>query len=463
MADDEKAKLYRELVRGADDLAVLERMRVNGFWPRGQSVPQDPPDERRERAELERALAKMRADGGAALEDPQKLLAEFRKRRWEESKRVRAEKRRLRDEALRKKREAWEQHRRTQIVYLGVGVSAGLVDTSSAGVERLREKGLPALTSGNDLAMMLGVPLATLRWLCFHRRGAALVHYHRFAIPKKTGGTRAISAPKPRLAKAQRWVWKNILEKIEPSAEAHGFVKKRSTVSNATPHVARRVVLNLDLKDFFPTVTFRRVKGLFQSFGYNEHVATVLGLLCTEPPRVLTEFDGRTLYVALGQRVLPQGACTSPAITNILCRHLDARLLGLGKRHGCSYTRYADDLTFSGDAPRVLGRLLRSTRSILAEEGFVEQTTKTKVMHRACRQEVTGLSVNERVGIPRKYARTLQAILYNCARNGMASQNRENHPAFASHLRGHVEYLCSVDPAKAERFRELLARALGQP
>src|SRR5207247_6023375 len=126
----------------------------------------------------------------------------------------------------------------------------------------------------------------------------------------------------------------------------------------------------------------------------SEHVATVLGLLCTEPPRVAAEVDGKVYHVALGERVLPQGACTSPAITNALCRRLDRRLAGLAKRHGFTYTRYADDLTFSGDNGRAVGRLLRSVRSILEAEGFTEDPRKTKGMRRAGRQEVTGVSGN---------------------------------------------------------------------
>src|SRR5204863_102450 len=160
---------------------------------------------------------------------------------------------------------------------------------------------------------------------------------------------RYISAPKPALAQAQRWLFVNILSRLEVEAPAHGFVPCCSIVTNAAPHTGRKIVINLDLKDFFPSITFRRVKGLFEKLGYSEHVATVLALLSTEPPRVATELDGKVYHVALGQRVLLQGACTSPAITNALCRRLDRRLSGLAKRHGFAYTRYADDLTFSGD------------------------------------------------------------------------------------------------------------------
>ena len=219
----------------------------------------------------------------------------------------------------------------------------------------------------------------------------------------------------------------------------------------------------MDLKEFFPSITFRRVKGLFQKLGYSQHVATVLGLLCTEPPRVAAELDGKVYHVALGQRVLPQGASTSPAITNAICRRLDRRLTALAARHGYTFTRYADDLTFSGDDPRPVGRLLRSVRSILETEGLTEHPRKTKVMRRSRRQEVTGLTVNVRPTVSRKDIRELRAILHNAAKHGLASQNRESHPDFAAYLTGRVEFVCMVDPTRAPVFRAWLARALDQP
>ena len=159
--------------------------------------------------------------------------------------------------------------------------------------------------------------------------------------------------------------------------------------------------------------------------------------------------DGKTYHVALGPACCPQGACTSPAITNALCRKLDRRLDGLARRHGFAYTRYADDLTFSGDTPRSVGRLLRSVRSIVQAEGLTEHPRKTRVMRRGGRQEVTGLTVNDRPKVSREELRTLRAILHNAARLGLESQNRDGLPDFAAHLRGRVEYACMVDPDRA--------------
>ncbi len=460
MAESEKARLYREIVEHTDAQTLAARMRLHGFWPEWQPLPEDPPAEAAERARIEAEIAQLRK-ASSLVKNPHKALAAERKRRWEESKQRRAANKTKRAAERKERREAYEAFRKENVVHVGAGYSAGLQNTTGA-VLSLSNRGLPVLHDGKDLAEQLGITLGALRWLTYHRRGATVVHYHRFEINKKTGGVRCISAPKAALARAQRWVLDHILSKLEVEPEAHGFVPGRSIVSNAAPHAGRAVVVNLDLKDFFPGITFRRVKGLFQALGYSEHVATVLGLLCTEPPRVKAEVDGKVYHVALGERVLPQGACTSPAITNALCRRLDRRLSGLAARHGYTYTRYADDLTFSGDNGRAVGRVLRSVRSILQAEGFTEHPRKTKVMRRARRQEVTGVTVNARPTVSRKEVRRLRAILHNAARDGLEKQNRDGRPNFAAYLRGRVEFVCMVDPRQAEVLRPALARALAK-
>lgn len=458
---DEKSKLYKQLVAGANDAAVLERMRVNGFWPQDQGLPTDPAAEAAERARVESELRKLHALAAGTV-DPEKALAEERRRRWEASKQRRKDSKAKRAAAAKARREAYAAHRKGHLVHLGEGVSAGLEGLASDAA-KLQSKGLPVLHSGSDLAMVLALSLAQLRWLTYHRRGAAVVHYRRYEIPKKSGGVRRISAPKPCLAAAQRWVLKNVLEKLETAPPAHGFVKHRSVVTGASPHVGRAVVLNLDLKDFFPSITWRRVKGLFVKLGYGEHVATVLSLLCTEPPRVATTLDGKTWHVALGERVLPQGACTSPAITNALCKRLDARLAGLARRFGCGYTRYADDLTFASPTGRDVNALQWSVRQVIAAEGLADNPAKTRVMRASQRQEVTGLVVNAKLTVTREYYKTLRAVLCNCARHGLASQNRDGHPDFAAQLRGKVEFVASVDPARGAKLQGALAAALAKP
>jgi retron-type reverse transcriptase len=215
------------------------------------------------------------------------------------------------------------------------------------------------------------------------------------------------------------------------------------------------VVVNLDLADFFPSIAFPRVKGLFRSFGYGEHAATIFALLCTEPDVTRVAIDGRTYHVATSPRHLPQGAPTSPAITNLLCRRLDRRLGGVAARNGFRYTRYADDLTFStaagSDAP--IARLLARVRWVLRKEGFVEHPDKTRVLRRGRRQEVTGLVVNDKLGVPRATLRRFRALLHQIDRQGPAGKAWGAGRDLWASLQGFVRFVRMVDPARAARLQ----------
>ncbi|MBZ0121954.1 MAG: RNA-directed DNA polymerase [Sandaracinaceae bacterium] len=455
---DDKAKLYKLITSQLSEHQVLWRMRELGFWPEGQPIPDEPLDAQEERAKLTKELEQLRKQG-AKIANPEKALAQERIRRWQESKKRRAIAKAERAASAKERSEKWKAHKAVALVHAGEEHSAGLQDRESDAA-KLASRSLPVLHDAPDLAKAMGIELSALRWLTYHRRAAALVHYHRYTIPKKAGGTRAISAPKPALAKAQEWVLGAILDRLVPEPEAHGFVAEHSVLTNAAPHAKKKIVVNLDLRDFFPSLGFRRVKGLFRKLGYSEHIATLLSLLCTEPPRVEAELDGKVWHVALGERVLPQGACTSPAITNAVCRRLDRRLRGLAGRHGFAYTRYADDLTFSGDDRKKVARLLKSVRAILQSEGFVEHPRKTRVMGSGSRQEVTGLTVNAGVKLGRGDKRRLRAILHNAAKHGLASQNRRDHRDFAAHLAGLVSYASMVEPERAADWKARLDRAL---
>jgi RNA-directed DNA polymerase len=461
-----KAQAIRDRVERANDYRVLNRMRVHGFWPKDQGLPEDPPDEAKERLELEAKKQTLTAQAFSSTENLQKALDEERARRIKESREKRAQRLKEKAAAALARRAAWAKQRATRIVHAGVGVSSDL-EKATSDEAKLLARGLPILHSADDVARLLGVTLGQLRFLTFHRRTATLVHYHRFEIPKKTGGTRRISAPKPRLKAAQRVVFEQILARLHDATHlgesAHGFVATRSVVSNATPHVGKAVVVNLDLKDFFPSVTFGRVRGLFKGFGYSGVVATLLALLCTEPPRVAVDVDGRRVQVAVGARQLPQGACTSPPLTNLLCRRLDARLRGLATTLGYSYTRYADDLTFSAtDGDDVNGLLFR-VRRVLVDEGFVEHPDKTRVMRRGRRQEVTGVVVNQRPAVAREDVRRLRAVLHQAKRDGLAAQRRPGPDgalpsvaSFVATLRGQIAWVQMVDREKGDRLRAAL-------
>jgi retron-type reverse transcriptase len=364
-----------------------------------------------------------------------------------------AEKKRQAIERARKRADEIVRRRAEDIVFLGRGVSAGLADRRS-NLEALRAKGLPVMSTPADVARALGSSIPRLRWLCFHADAMQRMHYVNFTVPKRSGGVRVLSAPHKNLAAAQHWVLANILEKLEVEEPAHGFVKGRSTVSNAMPHVGRDVVVNLDLSEFFPTIRFARVRGVFKRMGYSPAVATVLALLCTESPRREVKFEGATYWVAIGERALPQGACTSPAISNQVSRKIDRRLRGMAAKHGWTYTRYADDLTFSApkghraEIPMMLARV----RHVVGDEGFALNPKKGRVQRSGRRQSVTGIVVNSKPGVARDEVRKLRAILHGAKKTGLDAQNREGRPHFEDWLRGMIAYVSMVDRAKGEKL-----------
>jgi hypothetical protein len=219
------------------------------------------------------------------------------------------------------------------------------------------------------------------------------------------------------------------------------------------------VVVNTDLTDFFPTITVHRVIGVFRQLGYSPAASTVLALLCTEAPRRKVTYAGRPLFVASGPRALPQGACTSPALSNLVARRLDSRLSGIATKLNFRYTRYADDLTFSATSDEgKIGYLLARVRHITHDEGFAVNEAKTRVLRPGDRQSVTGIVVNERPGVPRPLVRRLRAILHRAQREGLNAQNRDNRPHFEAWLRSMVAYVHMVNPNQAEPLRAALQR-----
>jgi retron-type reverse transcriptase len=372
----------------------------------------------------------------------------------EERKRIKEQKKAESAERKRQRAAAVAHRKATDIIFLGRGVSRGLADRRSD-IEKLQRLALPVLSTPADLAQALAITIPRLRWLAFHSQAVARIHYVRFTVPKKSGETRELAAPHRSLAKCQEWILRSILAKVPVHDAAHGFVAGRSTVSGAAKHVGRPVVVNADLKDFFPTITFHRVRGIFQQLGYSPAVATILGLLCTESPRRTMVYSGQKLFVATGPRSLPQGACTSPALSNLAARRLDSRLSGIAAKLGCTYTRYADDLTFSaeGEAAAKVGYLLARLRHIAQDEGFAVNEAKTRVQRRNTAQMVTGLVVNQRVGSPRKMVRRLRAILHRARTEGLAAQNRAQRPHFDAWVRGSIAYIAMCQPEQGRKLQ----------
>lgn len=458
-----REEIYRRIRESSRDEVILAEMIRLGFWPREGELPEDPADEVRRAGALGRELRTLISES-QRVADADRVLRAIRKQRMEESRRRRAERKQQRLEERAARAAAWRKRKQTELLYLGEeGVSAGL-QQHQADDAKLSAAGLPRLASPTALAQAIGVSLGELRFLAFHRRVSRVTHYVQFAIPKKSGGNRRISAPMPRLKRVQEWILENLLQFVPLHRAAHGFRRGRSIVTNAAPHVGSDVVVNLDLEDFFPTITFRRIKGLFAKLGYSESVATVLALLCSEPQRTEVKLDGETFFVSRGPRCLPQGAPTSPAITNVICRGLDARLEGLARKLGFQYSRYADDITFSvsGEATEHVGRILRRTRHVVTDEGFRVHPRKTRVLRKGRRQEVTGLTVNERVNVSRRELRRFRAVLFQIDRDGPAGKRWGSGGNVLEAIEGYANFVAMVDAEKGKQLQEQVARILAK-
>lgn len=347
---------------------------------------------------------------------------------------------RLEDSARKKLRAfVWEAYTAVHLAHLGLDIfwhdvlGEDFFDPFERS-RRLEDSDLPTLESLSALIVALktvvpDMDVPTLRWYCYHRDVATTLHYKQFSIPKKSGGVRHIWAPKDNLKAMQKWILENIVERMPIHGAAHGFVPGRSIVTNAELHTDSKLVVNVDLKDFFPTFTFRRVKGIFRAAGYMEGIATVLALICTEAPRrIVRSHADETLYVATGKRCLPQGSPASPMLTNVACLRLDRRLSGYANSHGWRYSRYADDLTFSCPAaseetPNEKA-LLDFLRMVVEEEGLTIHPDKTTIRKEGQRQEVTGLIVNGEGSprVPKKVRRMMRAALQN-AKTGKAVED----------------------------------------
>ncbi len=449
-----RQELYDRIRSSSKNEVILEEMIRLGFWPADGDGPGDLATEMRRRSELRRELRALRTEQ-ARLRDEEKVLKELRKQRFAEAREKRKETkaRRLAEREARAK--AWRAKQEREIGYLGPQVSGGLGHTE-CDREKLGSYGLPVFADAAAIARGMGITVGQLRFLAFTRTTSEVTHYTRFRIPKRTGGERLISAPMPRLKAAQHWILEHLLSKVPVHDAAHGFLPGRSIVTNARPHVGKAVVINLDLEDFFPTVTYRRVYGQFKALGYSPHAATILALICTEPEIDTVRIDGRTWHIARGERHLPQGAPTSPALTNILCRRLDRKLTTLAERSGFVYTRYADDLSFSSDnaESETVGKLMRRVRYLIQREGFTVHPDKTRVLRRAGRQEVTGIVVNDRLGVERATLRRFRAVLHQIEKDGPEGKTWGPGGNVLGSILGFANFVNMVDPEKGAALRE---------
>lgn len=319
----------------------------------------------------------------------------------------------------------------------------------------------PPLAGASDLAQWLGLDLDRLLWLATDRGHwrrqeapgpAPTQHYRQRLMPKPRGGLRLLEIPKAELKQVQRRLLDGLLAPVPAHEAAHGYVAGRSALTHAAAHTAQAVLLRFDLRDFFNSITAARIHALWRTLGYPAGIARLLTALCTtRTPAAVRERlrdDGgldRLAALRLAERHLPQGAPTSPALANLCCFRLDLRLAGLARRLDAHYTRYADDLVFSGPAAlhgdaRTLGAWVGA---IAEAEGFRLQPHKTASVPRHRRQLVTGIVVNERPNLPRDAFDRLKARLHRCATRGVRPDDD------AAALRGQIAWVAQLNAARA--------------
>ena len=455
-----RQELYEEIRKqGGKDMFVLEEMIRLGFWEESTDFPNDPTDEIRREAELKKELATLRSKN-RKLHNEEYLIKQLRKKRLAASRQKQKETKERREKERKERKENWKLKKEKEIVYLGKDVSKGLNNLESDD-ERLKRNNLPGFANIEELAKAMDTTVGTLRFLAFDRKTSEVSHYIHFKLPKKTGGHRLISAPKPKLKSAQKWILENILNKIEVHDSAHGFLPTKNIVSNAEVHVGSKMLINFDLENFFPSISYKRVKGVFKSFGYSESIATVLGLICTTPEVEEIEIDGKNYFVGLGERRLPQGSPASPMLSNIIARRFDKGLTKVAENLGFKYTRYADDLSFSTKSNDTeFKKLMSQVRYITKEQGFKINENKTRILRRGRQQEVTGIVVNEKVSIDRKTLRKFRAVLHQAENRSLEGLNWGNSSDIIASMQGYASFVFMVDKEKGYIFQQQVRRII---
>jgi RNA-directed DNA polymerase len=327
-----------------------------------------------------------------------------------------------------------------------IGLDERIYDLYLPYVDHLLANKLPVILDFAHLAGLLG---RSKGYVASVVNGSSS-HYRMFSIKKKSGGLRKIEAPYPALLQCQKWIYENVLKHIPVHQCAHGFRPNRSIVSNAEMHVGGEEILNVDIKNFFPSISIDRIIRIFRDLGYPKHVAFYMAAICC--------LDGK----------LPQGAPTSPVLSNLVARQIDARLYSLCRKHKIIYSRYADDLTFSGNAIPLW--LISLIEKIIMDCGFRLNAEKTRMARKnANRKIVTGIVVKaDGIAVPRSYRRKLVQETYFIRKFGLQGHLAKRKIADAQYLnrlQGKLAYWRhiekdSVDALADWRFVRKLGREL---
>lgn len=261
--------------------------------------------------------------------------------------------------------------------------------------------------------------------------------YHRFDISKKSKESRIILAPSKNLKRRQKWILKNILYKKKVSENAFGFVKNKSIKENAQVHADNNYAICLDIKDFFPSINKEKVYDLFRRFGYTKSASECFSKICC--------YDN----------CLPQGAPTSPYISNLVCIEMDKELNSLATENEAKYSRYADDITFS--SKNNIENLIPIIKSIVVKHGFCVNERKTRVYKNGQPMLITGLVVkDEKIKVPKKFKRELKQHIYYCKKLGVQNHldniHSERFINYKEYLYGKAYYVYMIEPEVGKLF-----------
>jgi RNA-directed DNA polymerase len=326
-------------------------------------------------------------------------------------------------------------------------------------IDHLTGNNLPVIFSLKHLSLLIGMDFQDLKEIIYNRNS----HYSYYLISKKKGGYRRIVAPHSNIKILQNWIKVNILDRVDVSPFATGFIKKRSILTNAKIHENNTVILNVDLSNFFESITEKRVYSLFKSLGYASNLAVDFAKICTAKMsdrryEELSEEDQiyfDDLY-SLQEHVLVQGAPTSPGISNLICKTLDLRLSKLANKLSISYSRYADDITFSSkelNLPKI-----HLIKSIIEDEGFKLNWNKVGIYKSGQKQLVTGLLIDGRVRVPPKFKKEIYRHLHFCKKFGPYEHFQRISPDKGYRrewLLGKIFYVHSIEPNEAKKMFHL--------
>lgn len=301
------------------------------------------------------------------------------------------------------------------MIYLNIGNSVVL-----------NTLGVPVINSFEHLCEQLSITEQLLYYLTYKKEYC----YFQKVIPKKDKTERILNVPNLSLKVVQKWILKEILEKIFVSEQAMAFVPNKNGLrENAERHKKNIFLLEMDITNFFGTITEQQVYTLFCNIGYNSKVAGILANLCTY------------------NNYLPQGAVTSPYIANLVCYHMDARINGYCSRKDIVYIRYADDLTFSSDNRMLLNKIEKFIKYIVTDEGFTINDKKTRYLSNDVKKTVTGITINDdSIHVDKKFKRNLRAQIY-CS---IKLKNYQNN----SQILGKIAYVNSIEKG----FRDKIIR-----